>query len=320
MLKSLFNIFVGTLTMLVLSVCAAFSSQALELDTYAPTSRMAEGKWVKIQIQEEGMQFLSNEDLKKMGFNSPEQVHVYGYGGYRQNEALNSSYVDDLPLQPCVRTQEGLMFYGVGTVKWLLTGRSVTHQQNPYSAESYYFVSDAPLREGESEKAPEISQVYGSDDKLVNTYTHYLLHESEISAAANTGSDLFGEDFRVTNQRTFNFELPGAVNDEVDFFVTFASKTGGGSTVDLTSGDESLAKMSIEGFTDSDVHVKVSSKRFKATQREAGKASLTITHTASGVVYKAFLDFIECSYERALALTDEPLQFCYNVQQGSNPV
>jgi len=296
-------------------------SRALDLGTYAASSRMSEGKWVKIRVQDEGMQYLSNETLKKMGFDSPERVHVYGYGGYRLSEALSkSTFADDLPLQPCVRTPDGIVFYGAGTVRWLVKGGHVTHEQNPYSTGSYYFVSDAPLRDGESDAAREVSTPYGSDDKVVETYTHYLLHESETSAAGNTGSDLFGEDFRLTNQRTFTFDLHGAADDKVNFNTAFAAKASGGSVVTLTIGSGTSEKMSISGTSDASYHAYASSQRVSGSQSEPGKGSLTLKYDGSGVTYKAFLDFIECSYERNLRLDDVPLQFCYNVERGDNIV
>lgn len=321
MLKSRLNISYGCI--MALAMCAGYvcHSRALDLDTYAASSRMSEGKWVKIKVQDEGMQYLSNEALKEMGFDSPERVHIYGYGGYRLGEALSkSSFIDDLPLQPCVRTPDGIVFYGAGTVRWLVKSGLVTHEQNPYSTGSYYFVSDAPLREGESEAASEVSIPYGSDDKVVKTYTHYLLHEKEISAAGNTGSDLFGEDFRVTNSQTFTFDLPGAADDKVNFNTAFASKASGGAVVTLTAGSEASEKIFMQGTTNAEIHAHVSSKRVSGLQSEPGKGTLTVKYDGSGVTYKAFLDFIECSYERNLKLDDAPLQFCYHVVGGDNIV
>lgn len=301
--------------------CLVPEAGALPASHYAPSSRMAQGKWVKVKVSEDGMQYVSDEQLKSMGFSDPGQVRVYGYGGRRLPQTLNASTVDDLPLQPSVRTGGGLVFFGTGTVNWYAYGSVVTHEQNPYSTGSYYFLSDAPLREGESESPEPSVTPYGSDDTRVSTFTQYLLHETETSAAGNTGSDLFGEDFRATSSRTFTFDLPGAVTDDVDFYVAFGAKAGGGSTVVYSIGDDQVGKADIKADSDGDHHILVQRTRFKGYSDGDGKCALTVKYSGSGVIYKALLDFIECSYERSLTKTKgQPLLFHYNVTTGSHPV
>ena len=69
----------------------------LPLSHYAPNSALADGNWVKIRVSESGMQYISNSQLKEMGFSNPEKVNVYGYGGRLISDILNDSQVDDLP-------------------------------------------------------------------------------------------------------------------------------------------------------------------------------------------------------------------------------
>lgn len=320
--KSHLHISLLSLAVLAGAGCHIPVARALPLDHYAPSSRMAQGKWVKIRVKEDGMQFVSDEQLKSMGFSSPEQVRVYGYGGRRLPQTLDSSYADDLPLQLSVRTGSGLMFFGTGTVNWFLSGGLVLHEQNPYSTGSYYFLSDAPLREGESDDVEALKTAYGSDDPRVTSFTQYLLHETETTAAGNTGSDLLGEDFRTTSTRTFTFELPGAVNEDVDYRVSFGAKAGGNSTITYSVGDEQIGQSTINvNKISEDVHIQMARTSMKGFQSEPGKGALTIKYSGSGVIYKANLDFIECSYERALVKEKgQPLVFHYNVGRGSHPV
>lgn len=300
---------------------SAQEASALPVDHYAQSSRMAQGKWVKIRVKEDGMQFVSNDQLKKMGFSSPSQVRVYGYGGRRLPQTLNASTVDDLPLQPCLRTADGIAFFGTGTVNWLLKNGTVTHEQNPYSTSSYYFLSDAPLREGETEEPEPLKTAYGSDDPRVSSATQYLLHESELVSAGESGSDLFGEDFRTTATRTFTFDVPGAVNEDVDFNVAFAAKAGGGATVTYSIGDDEIGTTSISASVSGSIYTAINCTRLEGYQSEPGKSALTVRFAGTGVVTNALLDFIECSYERALGKTKgEPLLFHCDVKDGSHPV
>lgn len=313
------NIKFLSLTALFGIACSLSGVQALPLESYASTSRLSSGKWVKISVKEDGMQFVSNETLKSMGFSNPEQVHVYGYGGRRLPQTLDASTVFDLPLQLSVYNGDGLVFFGTGTVNRTLRGSQVIHEQNPYSTESCYFLSDVPLSETDNLPAP-LKTPYGSDDKRIDTFTEYLLHEKEISAAGDTGSDLFGEDFRTTSTHTFTFDLPGAVTDEVQYKVCFAAKAGIGSNLTFSSDGKELGTMFLSGSTDSGNHVNVGVSTVQSKVSDSGKGNLTIKYAGSGVVYKAFLDYIECSYQRALTLGNEPLIFYYNVEVNEHPV
>lgn len=321
MQKSLIHISLVGLATVAGAVGLAPAARALPLEHYAQSSRMSQGKWVKIRVKADGMQRISDEQLKSMGFGSPEQVRVYGYGGYRLSENLDSLMADDLPLQPSVRTADGLVFYGTGTVNWRVEGGRVIHEQNPYSTGSYYFLSDAPLREGESGETPKVKTPYGSDDPRISTFTQYLLHESETTAGGNTGSDLFGEDFRATSSRTFTFELPGAVGEDVNYRIAFGAKAGGGATVTYSIGSEEIGKSTFQGRSDVSKHLTVNRTDVKGFMSEEGKSSLMVKYAGSGVIYKALLDYIECSYERSLSKSQgSPLLFSYKVDRGAHPV
>ncbi|MCM1005978.1 MAG: type IX secretion system sortase PorU [Prevotella sp.] len=304
----------------VLSVLPVLGVYSLPVETYASRSRLAEGKWVKVRVNEEGMQYVSNETLKKMGFSSPETVRVYGYGGTRLPEVLNAGFADDLPLRPSVRVDGGIMFYGTGTVNRVVRNNQVVHEQNPYSTASYYFLSDAPLREGESGEFPEYRIGYGSDDVRVQSFTQYILHEQELVAPGNTGSDLLGEDFRTTTTRTFEFDLPGAVNDLVSYNVAFGYKSVSVGKLTLASGGEEVGTLNLPSDADGNYHIRVARNTFKTRQTEPGKGVLTLSFAGSGVISKALLDYIECSYERELRLGDKPLMFSYHIKKNEHKV
>ncbi len=319
MRKFLQHICLRLLAVVAVGLCYVFAAQALPLDTYRASSRLASGRWVKVKIQNEGMQFVSDEALKSMGFTDPAAVHVYGYGGRRLPQTLDAGYVDDLPLQLSVRTGSGLVFYGVGTVDWQLSGSRVVHMQNPYSTGSYYFLSDAPLGEDDAMPA-ELYTPYGDDDERVDTAVQYLLHEVETSAGGNTGSDLWGEDFRTTTSRTFTFDLPGAADDNVSFYAAFGAKSSSGSTVTYSVDGKEIGQGQISGTSSSDTHIINRCSRLEGKQTERGKASLTVQFAGGGTVYKALLDFIECSYTRELRLGDAPMVLFYQGAEGRHEV
>ena len=72
----------------LLLVCVV-AAQAIPLDHYAASSRLAKGRWRKVEVTQTGMQLLTNTQLKAMGFSDPAKVNVYGYGGAPQRQELH---------------------------------------------------------------------------------------------------------------------------------------------------------------------------------------------------------------------------------------
>ncbi|MDE5674735.1 MAG: hypothetical protein K2I44_05265, partial [Muribaculaceae bacterium] len=98
--------FLAVISMLVMIY---LPSLAISADFYTQSSRLASGRWVKIQVNESGIQLISNDKLRKLGFSDPESVNVFGYGGRMIPELLDASMIDDLPLVPSVRTASGIV-------------------------------------------------------------------------------------------------------------------------------------------------------------------------------------------------------------------
>lgn len=51
-------------------------------DTYAASSALAEGRWVRISVEKNGIYKLTYAELRSMGFEDPAKVSVHGYGGW----------------------------------------------------------------------------------------------------------------------------------------------------------------------------------------------------------------------------------------------
>ena len=68
---------------------------------------------MKIGITEDGVYRLTAADLKRMGFNDPSRVKLYGYGGHVQDEVIDADTdFDDLEEVPLYRDERGLLFFG----------------------------------------------------------------------------------------------------------------------------------------------------------------------------------------------------------------
>ena len=75
------NKFITALSIAIMLVMA-LTAQAFNPAIYANKSKLASGKWVRIAIPENGVYELTNAELQAMGFSSPQNVRIFGYGGH----------------------------------------------------------------------------------------------------------------------------------------------------------------------------------------------------------------------------------------------
>lgn len=295
---------------------------ALPLEHYAANSLLSEGKWVKIKVTEDGMQYLSNKQLQEMGFSDPSKVNVFGYGGRIISEILDENQPDDLPCQPVIRTADGIYFYGVNSIDWDYSVSIVTNyvrEQNQYSNDSYYFLSDRAVTQKEMQKAANTTIIGATE---YDYFIERILHEKELAAPANTGAVLLGEDFRTNNSQTFSFALPDHINDTIDIEVCFAAKTTSGKSSITYKANGTQLKASPSDALDTsvgDTHMATKTSR-KTIDGIDERLDLQINYSCPGVIYMARLDYIKIEYKRELKLTETPLYFYSKITNKDNIV
>lgn len=283
---------------------------------YAENSVLASGKWVKVNVTNSGMQFVSNSQLKTMGFNDPEKVNVYGFGGREISEVLNDSHPDDLPQLPVVRTQNGLIFFGVDHIEWSPVPNresfiQYSHTMQSYSENSYYMLSDVET-EGREIETLDLRDAVGLE--RITTFYERIVHEKDIFAPSNTGRALFGEDFRNGAQQTFEFQLPGNAGKDASVNLQFGTKITGNAgrfTFSTNTGRLSRSNLNIQAVTSDEQFMRLNDALLDVA--ECGdNLKLNLSFSTTGVLKFARLDFIEVGYEREMKMTDGQLYFYLN--------
>jgi hypothetical protein len=305
----------------LLSLLSATGAYALGLQNYADNSKLAEGSWRKIIVSETGMQFISNAQLKGLGFSDPSKVNVYGYGGQEQKTKLTAeNYIDDLPLLPIVRTSDGIIFYGMNTVKWSLNNNSYVpyvSKQNPYATQSIYFLSD---RDANVKDISTVDYRVSDTSFATTTFTERLVHEVDQYAPNNTGAWLFGESFADRPNQDFSFTLTGLQGTTADIAVSFATKTTSASSSFIVSANgkqlESTSSDVIAPVANSEMFMR-NTTSYKEITNAAEDLTINIKYTQGGVVYFANLDYINVTYTRKLELNNGSLYFYNNMENGS---
>lgn len=215
----------------LLFVFGLLTSAWADSSRYASESVLNSGKWVKIQVAEDGIYKLTAADLKKMGFSNLDKVAVYGYGGWPLDEDFSTTYIDDVPEVAVWRSADYLLFYGKGPRKWEYSSsdKSFIHTNNPYSNYGYYFVSEKETTGRTMEKAASAAGA----TLQVTTFDDYVLHEEELVSVNSSGRELYGESFTSTLSRDFTISVPGITNDEGKATLSFIFRGNGTITMNV---------------------------------------------------------------------------------------
>ncbi len=207
--KFLFRI----LSLIIAGAGTVFSMQAFSTSKYATTSKLANGKWVKIAIPEDGIYQLTFDELSQMGFSNPQNVRLYGQGGHPISELLDGNATDDLKQIPFKVYDNKICFYACGPVKFTMeTPTSVPHftrDFNSYSTVGYYFITE---NDGSAMLAPTQVNNTLSTGKVWTTSRDYMLHERDLVSPGQSGREFMGESM---DNATIDipYSLPGLCGD-----------------------------------------------------------------------------------------------------------
>lgn len=303
---------ISKILLIVAILVVAPAAHALDVSHYATQSVLADGKWARVKVAETGMHIITDTQLKALGFSDPSKVHVYGTGGQMVREALTADMPDDLPLLPSIRTKSGIIFYAVDWFSWKAntsSGFSYSHTINPYSEESYYYLSDKETADA------NIAAVHTAGQAglvTIDTFRDRLVHEKDLQAPGESGRVLLGEDFRTNNSQKFTFSLPDNNGEDVSVLVNFYAKTTNGtSSLIYSANGTRLAATSddkISGVANSDTYFSQCTSK-KTISNVGDKLDLQIDYSYSGALFMARLNYIEVFYTRKLQLKDNNLYF-----------
>lgn len=285
------------------------TASAFDTSVFAENSRLADGRWMKISVDADGMYMLTPSQLRSWGFSDISKVRVYGYGGRRLPDVLRAAdYRDDIPEVPSVLTDKGLVFYAVGPHRLVTSyDEGFTYlQQNDYSNESFYFVGET---DGSETPGLQPTGIAGATSP-VRTYTATAQHETEQTAVpGEAGPLLLGEEFRFTRKRSFSVAVPGAVSGEVAMMVSFVSDiSGSGSRLSFTVNgtkleaepDDAISARPqshyVHGVETTTVH------RFEASPSSRGTYETEISLSVAGSCTGAWLNFLSFNYPAALQM------------------
>lgn len=294
-------------------------------DRYKSHSVLSKGKWAKIRVKEEGVYSLTQSFVSSLGFSNLSKVKVYGYGGRVQNNIINYENVvdgdyDDLEEVPLYRRNNDVIFYAEGTRRWSDLSLSssnaaftATHQNNPYSSYSYYFIT-----EGDSVLQIEDEQMnaLSSDSMITSVPCHALVDNDEYSWYTS-GNNLF---------ESYNFGERGnsrdytLVTSNVDstksggIFLAFTMASKSRSSVTLNHNGKSLGTLSFSPITDEYDHAFLGTRYFTTN----GLKSRNTINLKTTQRVDARLDYIRLDYFKKLVFSGNSMVFRHYSDESSN--
>ena len=295
------------------------------------------GKWIKIKVGQNAIYKLTYDDLVEWGLN-PEKTRVFGYGGWPLSENFTSPYLDDLPEVACWKSgsseafnqDDFLLFYGRGVVKWSYTYTSAVkefvHENNPYSTYGAYFLTDSDEFPGNPKRMDLITNLPISGTN-VDFFEDYMVYEKDEFSIAQSGRELYGENFSGNNTQYFPFHIPGLLEDKASIFLSFASKVTAATNLSLYVNNNKVIDENITLPSNAATMLGISFEKWTPWVSYKNEyTEIRIEHLCGTT--SAYLNFIRLNMTRKLQYYDTNYTFfrnsnnlrsdvCYNIENAT---
>ena len=315
------------LTVLMLVIILPWSAiHSFPVSHFKKESNLASGRWVKIEVGENGVYELTREELALMGFDNPAEVKVFGAGGHVLPESITLVGKDDVEQVPTMLTcDEKVCFYANGIcdidVVNYYSSPYFSITKNPYSSHGYYFVTDD---ERFTRLEPEVRQYAGSGgtEAVIESYA-FCYHEQELVSPSQTGKNFLGEDITASRKYSCVMNMPNIVaGSEINLQVgigadvterTVVTAMIEGVDVDFISGTDILNVPADEYV----FYDECQARGMVGPEDWSDAALLEIALECDGIVNEAFLDYYLATYRQNNVMPDGESQLRLDFEELS---
>lgn len=290
------------------------------------TSVLASGKWVKLKTKAKGIYKITSDQITQWGFTNPEQVALYGNGGYMLPELNKDNRFDDLSLYPVWKGKDNsgkdcLFFYSAGNVQIKENAQTglFTHQQNYYSTETYFYLSD----QGTALTVNKMAELQESADNKITSFPNYAFYEKEALNLINSGSKWFGERFLAGSTQTVNLTLdePNPAKPG-EYTVSLAGRSSSSSAMNVSLNGKTAKTITFRAVNVSDPTTNYADDQTVGFSNDLTSKNIQVKliYTASNSSSEAWLDYIAVNYQSLLNMNSDVFQFRGKGAVGEFPV
>jgi len=295
------------------------NAKAISSHSYATTSVLDQGKFIKIRIINSGVYKLTYEDLVSMGI-SPVNVRIFGYGGNVLDQDFSQPKIDDLP-ELAIYMNKGsdgvfnagdyILFYAQGINKWTydISRSMFTHTLNSFSQYGYYFVTSDV---GTGRKI-EVNSTVLPDSLTINSvseFTDYQVYEKELVNLALSGKVFYGETFNGNSSLTLPFNFPNAVlsnTTKVRFDVAASSANPSYFSLNLNGSQQNI--LSVASRTQDNYTMAMGSAGLYTLAPQSDNLNFSIAYSMPTSTSVGYLNFLEVNVRRQLKMSGSVMQF-----------
>lgn len=322
------------ISLLLVVACAAQLAVALPTSYYASGSLLSSGKWVKVKVSTTGMQEISFDKLRELGFSDPSKVAVYGYSGIELSSyEFSTSMPDDLPAVPVASYGDKLVFYGVASEvpaeyfrdTYIPTRYLVKLLRNLNNDCSYYFLTDSrPRLEVTNSNATAVESLTAVEKAHGLVWKNFTDRQP-----GGLGAYLFGENIAEAGTVTYPVYMPGydpEASEAPSMSYGVAVKAASGR-FDFSVDGAPSRYVSLQGYGNDPGHLAYrygsSSSYFDGMTKTSDDIyNVTVDPRNSGApLTEASLDYYAFSYPRNTDVSVQPQQLLsFPSLQSGQPV
>ena len=290
------------------------------------TSVLASGKWIKIKTKDKGIYKITFDQLKSWGFSNPDQVSMCGNGGYMLPVLNKDTRFDDLDSYPILKGKDNdskdcLFFYSTGNIRINedATTGILTHKQNYYSAETYFYLSD----QGTPKTISKAAELTDNSGKTINTFANYAFYEKEAVNKLSSGSQWFGEEFSPGVSQTANLTLDNPdLTKSAQFVVSAIARSSASSSMNVTVNGTSMSNILFSALNVVDPTSDFADLQISKFSGLAPSKNIQVkmTYSASNSSSNAWLDYVSVNYQSTLNMNSDVYSFRGKGADGTTQV
>ncbi len=225
-------------------------------------SVLATGEWFKFKVEKTGVHQITKSFLNDLGMNTnnidPRTIKVYGHGG-KPLPLLNRDNPNlDLPENAIQVVGEAdgsfdngdfILFYG--TYVDARSDKSFSENGtnlNPYSEESYYYVTAGG---SQGLRVQPMVEPSGNATTVIDTFHDYQYHEIDEFSPTKVGRSWFGNRFDIESQQSYEFTFPNIVGEPMNINIKAVATAEVATSMTLSINSTSLNPLTFPSIANS---------------------------------------------------------------------
>lgn len=289
-------------------------------------SVLSSGKWLKIKTTDRGIYKISYDQLKSWGFSNPDQVALYGNGGYMLPVMNSDTHFDDLSIYPVIKAKDSagkdcIFFYSTGNIRLSTDSKTgvISHKQNSYSTETYFYLTDL----GSAKVMDKSADISNTADRQITSFNSYAFYEKESVNLLSSGSRWFGEIFNSGQSQTMTLTLDNPdLTKTAQFSVSAVGRSSSESTMNISVNGNLKSNIAFYSIpvTDPTAYFAADLASTFSDQLTSKSVQVQLNYIAGTSTSNAWLDYISINYQSLLSLSSDVLLFRGKGAEGNTAV